>query len=127
MCLEILSLCNSFIEIPKRYFDNTTYWDVLSMVTTKLSKETCAQDNDTDDIALSNIAASIFDHSKNSTCEQTVDYSLLDNNVISALSGDVLNTGDGDADIYKESAEVEIDVNNSIGNKSTKVEKHKYS
>ena len=144
MCSEILSICKTFIETPKRKFDNNTYWDVLSKVTTKLGKETCAEDNITDDIALSKIAASIFDHSKKSTSEQTVDYSLLDDNVMSALNGDVLNNGDGDGDgdgdedgdgngdannneddgvNNEESAEVEIDINNGIGNKRTKVKK----
>ena len=98
MCSEILSLSTSFTETPKRKFGNNTYWDMLSLVTTKLGKETCSQDNITDDIPLSKIAVLIFDHSKQSNSEQTVDYSLLDDNVMSALNGDVFNTGEGDGD-----------------------------
>ena len=128
MYYEILSLSTSFTETPKRNFDNNTYWDILSLVTTKLGEETCSRNN----IKTIKIAASIFDNSKKSNSEQTVDYSLLDDNVMSALNGDILNTGEGDVDAgnneddvvnSEDSCEVEIIVNNEIGSKSTKVNK----
>ena len=63
-----------------------------------------------------------------------MDYSLLDDNVISSLNGDVMSIGGGEGDNNDEDAanseenindsdEVEIEVDNVIGTKTTKVKK----
>ena len=133
MCSEILSLACTFTETTKRKFDNNTYWDMLSLVTTKLGKVTRTIDTSIEDTnkthTLSNLAASIFDHGKNATTDETVDMSLLDNNVMSALNGDVLineesgEVDNNDDDTDPDEVEVDIDVNNGIGSKSIKVKK----
>ena len=133
MCSEILSLACTFTETTKRKFDNNTYWDMLSLVTTKLGKVTRTIDTTIEDTnkthTLSNLAASIFDHGKNATTDETVDMSLLDNNVMSALNGDVLineesgEVDNNDDDTDPDEVEVDIDVNNGIGSKSMKVKK----
>ena len=123
--MEILSLATKFSESPKRNFDNNTYWDMLSLVTTKLGKETSTPDDNNDANTLSKFAASIFDNSKKSNTDQLVDYSLLEDNIVSSLNGDVVNTGEGDGDgdgdnneedvvNSEDSKKVEIDVDNGI-------------
>ena len=129
VCSEILSLATTFSETPKRKFDNNKYWGVFYLVTTKLGKETSTPDDNNDTNTLSKFATSIFDHSKQSNTDQIVDYSLLDDNVMSTLNEYVANSGEGkgygdnnedDVVNSEDSDKVEIDVVNGIGTNSTK-------
>ena len=92
MCQEILSLSNSFVETPNRVFNNTTYWGVLPTITTKLSShmsETVDGGGNSKDIdTLSKLTSSVFNNHDQNKEEYTVDYALLDDNVIGALIGE---------------------------------------
>ena len=133
MCCEILSLAHAFKETNKRKFDNSTFWDMLSSTTTKLGKGKKEKTSDDDTEVLSKLATSIFDDNKNTDTEYTVDHSLLDDKVMSALNGENAeqndNNDDDDSSIAPESIEeteeVAIDVNNGIGAKTKNIKKVK--
>ena len=61
ICSEILSLAQTFVETNKRKFDNSSYWDMLSSTTTKLSNESNTSDHCVDTDTLSEFTASLFD------------------------------------------------------------------
>ena len=89
MCHEILALSSTFTEASNRVFDNSTYRDVLSRVAIKLTADTSDTDNTSGVIdTLSRLTSFIFDKGGKITEEYTVDYVLLDDNVVGALTGD---------------------------------------
>ena len=93
ICHEILALSNTFTETPNRVFYNTTYWDMLSHITTKLTSNTINIDN-TDSVidSLITLTKSVFDKHDKSTEDYTVDYALLDDNVVGAFTGESRET-----------------------------------
>lgn len=94
MCIEVLSLANAFNEIHCQMIDNNTYWDMLSSTTTKLGQNTSKSNDSINHDTLSRIAASIFDCNKKSIDNYIVEYPLLDDNGISALNNNIVNTRD---------------------------------
>ena len=105
---------------------------MLSSTTTKLGKYNKEKDSDVDTVPISKLTASIFDHNKKTDSEYTVDHSLLDDNVMSALNGDLAEENDNNddhspiiVDSAEETEEVAIDVNNGIGSKSKTIQKVK--
>ena len=132
LCCEILLLAHTFKETHQRNFDNNTYWDMLSSTTTKIGKDSNEPDDHDDPDKISKFTASIFDHNRKTKDDYMVNHSLLDNDVMSALNGDLVNTGDTDnndddspiiVDSITEPEKVSIDVENDIGTKSTTVKK----
>ena len=71
MCSEILLLASTFSETPKRKFDNNTYCDMLSTITTKLGKDVDTSTNEINNDTLAKFAASIFDRSKQSKSDHS--------------------------------------------------------
>ena len=59
-CSELLYLCNAFVEIPKRKFDNTTFWSLLCSTTTELSDPKESSDSSSNEGSLDNLSRSIF-------------------------------------------------------------------
>ena len=130
LCQEVLSLASTFRETNKRQFNNNTYWDVLSELTTELIKETNTQQDDKSPDSLSKFTSSIFDRSKQSNSDHSdhvdpmVDYTQLDQNVMSALNGGDANTSEGDSEDNSNATDkMEMDVDIGIGTKKIKVRK----
>ena len=81
---------------------------------------------------LSYFTCSIINHCNTSNNNYTVDYSLLDDNMLSALNGDLDYTVNIDDNVNNQqiineincdTEEVDVEVDNGIGAKSTKVKK----
>ena len=130
MCCKILSLAHAFKETHQRKFNNNNFWDILSLTTTNLGKDSNETDSHLNVDTISKLTASIFDHNKKTESDYMIDHSLLDDNVMSALTGDLAAdniNNDEDSPITIDSEdeieEGDIDVNNEIGTKSTTIKK----
>ena len=123
LCHEILSLFNTFIETPKRIFDNNTYWSVLESTPTSF-----ALDNESEIDTLQQLTLFLFDTNTNVAEEYAVGYVLLDNTVVGALTSEARELIDDDTnlddgvDVTQDESQVEVEI--AIGiSKTTKIKK----
>ena len=128
LCCEMLSLAKTFSDKPKRKFDNSVYWDTLSHITTKLCKEDKDGTDKGQDEMISEFTSSIIHRSNKTNSDYTVDYSVLDDNVLNALNGvldstEDIDEGAEDLETSDDTEEVDIEVDNGIGESKIKIKK----
>lgn len=118
-----------FKETRQRNFD---HWDILSSTTAKLGKDSNEPDKHVDPHTISKVIAFIVDHNKKANNKYMVNYSLLDDNVTSALNCSLVNTVDNDKnnddspiviDTIIETKEEAIDVDTGIRTTSNTMKK----
>ena len=128
LCCEMLSLAKTFSDTPERKFDSNLYWDTLSHITTKLCKEGKNCSDKGQDEMISEFTSSIIHRSNKTKSDKSVDYSLLDDNVLNALNGCLHTTEDidegvDDLETSNDTEEVDIEVDNGIGESKIKLKK----
>ena len=87
MCNEMLSLAKSFTAVPNRNFTNSTYWDVLSELTTFLNINSTSRNSPTDECGIHSSIVSIFVSKDNQDHNNHLELSSLNNKFMNALDG----------------------------------------